>query len=226
MKKTLGDLLMSHKGQRICLMGGGPNLDDDLAKVKADVWISVNEHGAKLRDVDYVVAMDNTHTRLKVPMDKHIRQYTDAPIIGPWQTCDYQIVQWPLMPKVILSGVVGSWVGYIMGAHPLIMAGFDCYGGDHRTMKEHESYLNHVKCDVQVVSGPLLKHYPEFKIARGKRKAYNPPDVFREALGDFVKVKVRSPVDVHGCKWPVGTVLNVSAYEFRRQIKHKSLEVI
>lgn len=223
--KILGDLVMAHKGQRICLMGGGPNLVSDLELVKADVWISINEHGAKHRKPDYVVAMDNIHTRLKVPMDKHIRQYTDAPIIGPWHWCDYQITRWPMMPKVILSGVVGSWVAYLMGAHPIIFAGFDCYGGDRKTIEQHEQYIKELKCEVRVASGPLQKFYPAY-VAREKRKDYNVPDVFKEAFGDLIKVRVMKPILVHGHEWPVGTELTISAFEYRRQIKHKSLMVI
>lgn len=221
--KTLGDLVMAHKGQRICLMGGGPNLDDDLEKVKADVFISVNEHGAKRRPVDYIVAMDNTHTVHKVPMEGYLRQYSDAPIIGPWHWNDYQITKWPLQPKILLSGVIGGWVASLMGAHPLIYAGFDCYGGDARTINQHREYAKQIQCEVKVMSGPLLEIYP----ARpGRLKAYQMPDVFAEALDGQIKVRVMKPVEIRGREWPKGTELTVSEFEVRRQIKHKSLMVV
>ena len=42
--RSFGELVMRHRGQRICVMGGGPTLATDLESVEADVWISVNEH--------------------------------------------------------------------------------------------------------------------------------------------------------------------------------------
>lgn len=218
------DLLLKHKGQRICVMGGGPNLVSDMEQVKADVVISVNGHGAGIRKPDYVVAMDNQHTAKGVDMRKYIRMFTDAPIIGPWGTCEYQVMSWPLQPKFMLSGVVASWVASMMGAHPVILAGFDCYGGDAKTIEQHRLYLPHVLGEVRVCSGPLLDLYPAYKPGE-RRKPYQVPealDVEKLREGE-VAVKVVKPFHFQGRDWPIGSVLRVSRYEVRRQIKHKSL---
>lgn len=223
-KKTVGDLVLKHRGQRICVMGGGPSLAADLEGVKADVWISVNEHAARIRPVDYVVAMDTTHTSLKVDMRKHIRAVTDAPIIGPWGTCDYQILKWPLQPKFLLSGVVASWVASLMGAHPLILAGFDCYGGDAQTVGQHRLYLPHVLSETRVCSGPLLDLYQQYR-ANERRKAYQPPeglDIEKLREGETV-VRVVKPFTFRGHEWPPGSLLRVARFEVRHQLKHKSL---
>lgn len=219
---------MRHKGERICVMGGGPSLAEDVAKVKADVWISSNEHGAKIRPVDYIVAMDDIHTKLHTHMSKHIRQHSDAPIIGPWHWADYQLSTWPMSPKVMLSGVVASWVAWLMGAHPVILAGFDCHDGHGATVGQHREYANHIKGDVRVVSGPLVGMHEAYR-SNERRKAYVPPDVFASmpTLCDEIRVRIAKPVDVRGYRWPVGTELMVSRFEVRRQLKHKSLvEVI
>lgn len=222
--RSFGDLVMAHKGQRICVMGGGPTLAKDLESVKADVWISTNEHGAKHRKVDYVVAMDNTHTKLHVPMQKHLRQFTDAPIIGPWHWNDFQLMKWPLQPKFLISGVVATWVASMMGAHPVILAGFDCYNGHGATVGQHKSYIPHVTADVRVVSGPLLDFYPEYR-ANEKRKPYKVPEELNlsDLLDGEIVVKVLAPFEFRGHEWPLGTHLRVSRYEVRRQLKHKSL---
>lgn len=222
--RSFGELVMRHKGERICVMGGGPNLVADLEQVKAEIWISVNEHGAKIHHADYIVAMDNTHTKLQTPMHKHLRQFTEAPIIGPWHWCDYQVSNWPLNPRFMLSGVVASWMAWLMGAHPVILAGFDCYNGHGATIGQHRDYLPFIKGDVRVISGPLLKFYPEHRPGE-KRKPYVPPDVFKEAptLADEIKVRVVHKVEVRGHEWPIGTELMVSRFEVRRQLKHKSL---
>jgi hypothetical protein len=225
--RAFGELVNSHPGERICVMGGGPSLAADLEKVTADVWISVNDHGAKLRKVDYVVAMDNLHTQLRVPMQKHIRPHTDAPIIGPWHWCEYQLSTWPLTPKMFNSGVIAVWVAHLMGAHPVIMAGFDCYNGHGASMSQHKNYMPFINGDVRVVSGPLTKFYPEYR-QNERRKPFVPPEVFKNSplVLDEIKVRVRKPVDVRGKQWPVGTELIVSRYEVQGQLKHKSLEEI
>lgn len=221
--KSFGELVMAHKGARICVMGGGPTLASDVEKVKADVWISANEHGAKLRPVDYVLAMDNIHTVLRVPMEGHIRPHTKAPIIGPWHWCDYDLSTYPLSPKMLLSGVIASWAAYLMGAHPVIMAGFDCYGGMGRAVGHHKSYVPHVKAQVRVVSGPLLELYKQYDPAE-KFAPYVAPDVFGELdIKHGVRVRVIKPVEIRGRTWPIGTVLTAPRQEVWRQIKHRSL---
>jgi hypothetical protein len=221
---TMADLVMKHKGQRICVMGGGPSLEADLQNVKADIWISVNEHGAKVRPVDYVVAMDTTHTSLHKDMKGHIRQFTHAPIIGPWSSCEYQVLKWPLAPKFMLSGVVATWVASMMGAHPVILAGFDCYGGDEKTIRQHQQYKEHVTADVRVCSGPLVGMYEQYRPTE-RRKAYKSPegmDIEKLRDGEIV-VKVIKPFEFRGKTWHPGSLLRVAEYEVRMQLKHKSL---
>lgn len=221
----LSDLIMKHAGQSICIMGGGKSLDADLEKVNADVYISVNEHGAKRRAVDYIVCMDNIHTGNKAWMRDWLRRYSNAPIISPWHWGQYQICRWPDYPYLFNSGVIASWVAYLMGAHPIIFAGFDCYNGDKRIMQMHEKFIKHNKCQNRVVSGCLTKFYKEYD-ATEKFDDYVIPQIFGEALQGQVKVRVNAPFEYRGYSWPIGTVLTVSAHEVRLQIKHKSLEVI
>src|SRR5690606_19762695 len=52
------DLILAHKGKRICVMGGAPSLAADLETVKADIYISTNAHGVGLVEPDYLLAMD------------------------------------------------------------------------------------------------------------------------------------------------------------------------
>lgn len=203
-------------------MGGSPCLDKDLENVEADVWISANEHGAKRRKVDYVVGMDEIHTVKRVRMEKYLRDFTDAPIIGPWQWDNYQMMRWPLFPRLMNSGVLATWVGYLMGSHPLILAGFDCYGGNPRIVKMHEDYLPHVKGEIRVCSGVLTKFYKTYDPDE-QFEPYVIPKILGEALDGLIKVKVNAHFETGGTVWPVGTILTVSPFEFRRQIKHKSL---
>lgn len=225
--KSFAELVLKHKGERICIMGGAPSLASDIENVKADVWISCNEHGAKLRPVDYVVAMDRVHTVHHVPMDQWIRRHTDAPIIGPWMFADYRIGKYPLEPKQIVTGVVATWVAWAMGAHPVILAGFDCYKdkrGGQPTMHQHEAYRQFVKGEVRVCSGPLLSLYPEYR-SNERRKAYTVPEglnLISSTDGD-VRVRVRVPIEIRGVLFQPGQEFTINRREVRLQIKHKSL---
>lgn len=221
--KPLSDLIMKHAGKRICIMGGGKSLADDLKNIKADVWISVNDHGARRRKVDYIVCMDNIHTGNKMEMRHYLRQFSDAPVISPWHWGDYQICRWPDYPYLFNSGVIASWVAYLMGAHPLIFAGFDCYGGDKRIIEMHRKFLKHNLCENRVASGALLELYPQYD-AKEKLKKYVIPQVFGEALEGQIKVKVVAPFEYRNYQWPIGTIINVAEFEVRLQLKHKSLE--
>ena len=221
--KSFGELVMQHKGARICVMGGGPSLAADIAQVEADVWISTNEHGAKLRKVDYVFAMDNQHTALKVMMDAHIRPHTKAPIIGPWHWCDYGITDYPLSPRLLFTGVVATWAASLMGAHPVILAGFDCTDHAKRSIDQHKSMAAFIKGQVRAVSGPLVGVWSKYDSAESFAE-YVPPEVFNSiAMVHGVRVRVRKPVEVRNVLYPVGTELRVPKAEVWHQIKHKSL---
>ncbi|UOF79509.1 hypothetical protein [Caudoviricetes sp.] len=219
---SFGELVMKHKGARICVMGGAPSLADDIAKVDADIWISTNTHGAKLRSVDYVVAMDNTHTETSEFMEGVIREVTDAPIIGPWHWANYGLTDYPLAPRVLLSGVVAQWAAYMMGAHPVIMAGFDCYGNTNRSKGMHKEYIPFVRGgQIRVVSGPLIGIWPEYN-----KDEVLPDQVDPTFIGSFehgVLVQVIKPVEIRGRTFPKGTVLRAPKAEVWRQIKHRSL---
>ena len=223
--KPLADLIMKHAGQRICIMGGSKSLDSDLEQVDADVYISVNDHGARRRPVDYIVCMDNIHTVKRVEMRHYLREFSDAPVISPWHWGDYQICRWPEYPYLFNSGVIASWIGYLMGAHPLVFAGFDCYGGDKRIIGMHETFVKHVNCECRVASGPLQQIYQPHDEDE-KFKEFKVPEIFGEAMAGQIQVLVKAPFEYRGYSWPIGTRLTVAEYEVRLQLKHKSLERI
>lgn len=218
----LGDLIMKHAGERICVMGGGKSLDSDLEQVEADVYISVNDHGARRRPVDYIVCMDNIHTGNKREMRHYLRQFSDAPVISPWHWGQYQMARWPGLPKMYNSGVIATWVASLMGAHPLIIAGFDCYNGDKRIMDMHREFLDRIECQVRVVSGPLQSLYPAYK-PKEKLKKFVAPSLFSEAKEGLIKIRVDKHFEYRGHEWPIGTILTVPEIEVWRQIKHKSI---
>lgn len=221
--KPLADLIMKHAGKRICVMGGAQSLDEDLSRIEADVWISVNQHGAMRRPVDYIVCMDNIHTGNKREMRHFLREFSDAPVISPWHWGQYQMHKWPGFPKLYNSGVLASWIAYLMGGHPVILAGFDCYGGDRRILMMHGEYVPEVQAEVRVASGPISRYYPIYDPSE-EMDTFKIPSYLGPALEGQIKVRVLARFEYRGKEWPIGTILTVDEFEVRRQIKHKSLE--
>jgi hypothetical protein len=159
-------IIGSHPGKKFVVMGGAPTLEKNLQGLKADHWISANEHGAKLRPVDYIVAMDEEHGNLRTDMRKHLRTFSDAPIVGPWSHNDVQIHSWPGEPRKTLSGMVAAWVAWTMGAHVVLLAGMDGYQGQTgqtAAMRDAGIVAEAIKCHVRVIGGgPLTKFWPAY----------------------------------------------------------------
>jgi uncharacterized Rossmann fold enzyme len=168
--KTLDKLAGCHAGERIVVMGGGPSLGADLARLPddvADIWISANHHGAALREVDYVVALDDVHDQLHRPMRELIREHTEAPIVSPHDWADIRMAGWwPL--TLMLTGPVAAWVASHFGARRVILAGFDCYASKPSALNAHRRMAAFIKSEVRVVSGPLIELY----------RAWSPEEAF------------------------------------------------
>ncbi len=218
------DLALKHPGARICVTGGGPTLAAEVAEARADVWISANEHGAKLRKVDYVLAMDDKHTDTRKSMQEHLRQFTDAPIIGPWPWCEYVLNDWPKCPRKMLSGAVGAWAAWAMGAHPVILAGMDCYGGRNDYVEQFQA-MREIVGAVKVIGGPLGRLWT-------RKQAFGPWDqqeriqeAFKAPAGE-IRIRVLKPANVRGHPWPKGAEMLVLKHEVDRLLRHRMVKEI
>lgn len=221
-------LVLRHRGERIVVMGGAPSLDEHLNGLQADVWISVNEHGARRRQVDYVLAMDDRHNGMNRPMRDVIREYTDAPIIGPWPwpTADHQLVEWPGAPRKGLSGMVAVWAAWAMGGHPVILAGFDAYGGTK--VNEAQKIAPSVYAEVRVVGGgPLASVWQEYK-PREKFANYKAHTAIAGVIGsdNLITVRARKTCLLRGGELPAGETMQVMRYEVARLLRHRMLEEV
>lgn len=216
-------LIGKHKGKTICVMGGSGTLSRDIEDLKADIWISANEHGAKLRKVDYVVAMDDVHGVTQQRMDALVRQHTKAPIIGPYSQCDYILPDWPGYPKRVLSGVVAMWVAHCMGASEIILAGMDAYEGKPSAMKAYREMAAHINTKVTVANeGQLSVIFPPNK---DFEQRYPDPVLARinENSADMITVEARKPTNVGGRALAKGEQMTGTRHEFRRLLKHNIL---
>lgn len=140
MTSLLAELALKYSGRPIVAMGGGVNLPSGLEQCpETAIYLSANEHGALLQPVDFIVCLDQ--------IEEKLRQFS-VPIIGRPHWCDYRIQDWEDIGN---SGVTAAWVAWVLGGHPIILAGMNCYqGGTYhhdpdarstgnlRTLEDHE----------------------------------------------------------------------------------------
>lgn len=222
---SFADLILKHRGKRIVVMGGAPSLAEEIEGLQADVWISANEHGAKLRQVDYIVAMDERHGGLRVNMREHLRQFSDAPIIGPWAFNDYTLHTWPGSPRKGLSGMVATWAAWVMGGHPVILAGFDGYGGSK--LHETQRVAGDIKGAVRVMGGALAKFWPVYDPGEkfGRYKPHSAILGLQGVQGE-ITIRFRKPTEFRGESVTGGHEVRVMRHEAARLLRHRMVEEI
>jgi hypothetical protein len=225
--KDFNELVLKHKGKRICIMGGAPSLEDDLCQIDADIYISTNAHGAHLQKPDYIFAMDEINTRLNVPMGGFLRELTDAPIISPRAYADYQLITWPQCPRDVLSGMVATWAAFMMGAKVVILAGMDAYDGKSGFVHEATKMARDVNCPVRVMSDSLAKVWPKYDPAE-KFGRYTPHSSINGWLDvdEKVTIEVIKPTTIRTLLRKKGEQLTVMRHEVLNLLKHKMIKEV
>jgi len=151
---TFNDLILKHKGKRICIMGGADTLENDLLEIEADIYISTNGHGNGLQKADYYFAMDEHNRHIDKPMGEYLNSLSDASIISPRSYADYQLNDWPQCPRDVLSGMVATWAAMMMGAKVVILAGMNGYK-DKNYIFEATKIARDIAVPVRVMSDEL-----------------------------------------------------------------------
>jgi len=186
------NLLGAYGGRPIAVMGGAPCLPDDVERVSScnPIWISANEHGAKLQPVDYIFAVDFMHQREARLMSDVLAPY-ETPVISRWgQYASYMIPAG--LPKVEgNAGLQAIYYAFLMGAWPVIVTGIELYQGGTYYHDERAASSGHDKTadfwaqrldalasvvpetHIRVASGPLTRYW----------KQYDP----QEHMGEYVE---------------------------------------
>lgn len=224
------DLVLAHKGRRFVVMGGGPSLEADLealGRKQGDVVISANAHGVHLREPDYLLAMDVTHTGEGVPMGEYLRARSEAPIISPHAFADYRLGYWPEQPRFILSGLVATWAAFAMGAKAVCLAGMDGYP-DRDYSDEVRKVARDIHCPVRVQPGSFLRDFwPLWDKAErfGKYAPHSSLDGLR-GIDNSIRVRARKPCTVGVVDLLPGQEMVGMRHEFRLLLKHRMVEEI
>ncbi|KGQ19928.1 hypothetical protein LF41_2435 [Lysobacter dokdonensis DS-58] len=217
------ELILAHKGKRICVMGGGP-----LVIPKADVYISTNAHGVELQAPDYLLAMDEKNSREGKEMGAFLRAKSDAPIISPHGYADFRLGHWPQNPRFVLSGMIATWAAFAMGAKVVLLAGCDGYGGDPGYVDEARKIARDVKCPVRVVGGgPLTQVWPEYD-AKERFGKYVPHSAIDGLLGvpGQIRIRARKACSVGYTDLVKGQEMSAMRHEVALLLKHRMVEEV
>lgn len=219
------ELILAHKGKRICVMGGAPTIEIP----KADVYISTNAHWVGMQKPDYLLAMDERNSREGVEMGAFLRSKSDAPIISPHGYADFRLGTWPQHPRFVLSGMIATWAAWAMGAKVVLLAGCDGYGGDPGYVDEARKIERDVYCPVRVVGGgPLTKVWPEYD-AKERFGKYKPHSALDGLLGrgdGRILVRALKPCSVGYSDLVKGQEMSAMRHEVARLLKHRMVEEV
>jgi len=163
-----------HKGRPAVILGAGPSLPAQLETIPKDaVLLSVNDRPAKFVKCDYIIFLDeNTGPFVEGLPGKRVSLFE--------QYSDYMIEH--VMWKGSLSGMTAMYLACFMGCAPVILAGFDCYQGDHQYFDEApgEPFIGG-----GVLQWSLDQHLKEWRRAAGLCPN---SEVVRAAGGPLVEV--------------------------------------
>lgn len=223
------DLILKHRGKVICVIGGAPFDPELLKSVKADVFISANEHGVLAHECDYIVAMDDRHGELGVSMYDHLRAYSPLPIIGPQAFADYQLSTWPDAPRrSVLSGMTGVWVAWAMGAKAVVTIGMNAYNGKPGADKDARIVAGMVSVPVRCVDGGVLEEIFGAYDPKEKFGHYKESPQIRSLMDvdEMITVRVFKPTGFRGREVQKGEEFKVMRHEVKAQLKHGMLREV
>lgn len=108
------------------VLGGAPSLPAQLEQCPPRgeaVYLSANDHGARLTACDYLVCHDQRDSRGD-PMERTLRAF-GAPIVSRHIFADYRIMG-SVVPD---TGIETAWVARLLGCAPIYICGIECFSG-------------------------------------------------------------------------------------------------
>lgn len=118
---AITELRGAHAGRPAAILGGGPSLPDDVARLPRDaVMISVNQHGVLLAPCDYIIYLDERVGNLLPPGAAGVRvsphgDVADYSTQGLWDNG--------------FTASAAAALALLLGCRPVILCGMDLYQG-------------------------------------------------------------------------------------------------
>lgn len=167
------------KGRPAAVLGGGPSLPADMARLPKDcLLIAVNYHAFHLCQPDFMVY--NDHPGQDPILEAEVQRHR-AVLVSPEPTSDIEFDE-PVWVGFYSSNTA-AWFALWMGCDPVILCGMDCYQGDRVYFHEYEDKPNyHLPLDhhirpwiedaknmlpgwerIRVMSGPLVDLFGRYE---------------------------------------------------------------
>ena len=154
----------------VIVIGGAPSGLEDYERARklfpGAFLISANQHAWRLGiRAHMAVCVDQTHTRLKRPMEEVLRQF-GVPIVSPLPWADYNLTNWRAkLGMSVGSGLNATLVGILLGARAVVLCGFTwARSSMHSTgaTNTKEARIQKIvgRDTVRIVSGDLLALWP------------------------------------------------------------------
>ena len=163
-----------HRGHPAAILGGGPSLPADYARLPDRVLLfAVNDHAFHIGiQPHYMVVMDDPHIkpellRLSQPGQSHTR-IND---LLEWTDVDLRGVHKPSMR----SGLTAAWLALYYGCAPVYLCGMDLYQNGTRYCHDRDEFMG----KKAIYTEPLEDHLTAWR----KLKRYDPHGAIRAMSG-------------------------------------------
>lgn len=226
----------------ILVVGGGIRAPAEWEKVRGEDFkciISANSHGFRLPGCkpDFIWANDTIHSETKESMEALLRPY-GVPILSRHWWADYRAAEWDVSGN---SGMAAIAAAVILGGHPVVAIGFDCFQEGTHFWEPSAQNVNAGKplyafsprvqklaerlqgATITALSGPLLRQFMLWEPG----KSY-PPRKYPIQLVDSHAEKEQYPVEAvqeftmpfdRRAEIPVGAQFVMSAEEIDRALR-------
>lgn len=155
------DLQDRYAGRPAAVLGGGPSLPGDLARLpKNSLLISVNDHALHYCHPEFLVFLD-------IPNAQILPELADAV-----DRFDGMRVSITPLSDIDLSGsgywdggftsTLATWLGCYLGCDPVILCGMDCYQGETKYCHPRPDFYH------PVMDYPLEMHFAGWRPALEK----------------------------------------------------------
>lgn len=159
------------------ILGGGPSLVEDLARLPGDcVLISVNDHALYHCKPDYLVHMDNDFD--KAPALKAALDVFEGVVVSPFSNSGVALPKGEWWDGGF-SSTLATWFALWRGFDPVILCGMDLYQGEQKYCHPRPDFYHPCFDD------PLENHIRAWRLAL--KKCPNPERI-RAMSGPLVFV--------------------------------------